>query len=237
MAACRPRACCPRSCCCYPVGSPAPPLRSWLGLSVTLIRESTGNESISETEAQLFALATVPVQEEWLEQGESFFFSWKLKSHFSQSAIHYEVSSISGMKLREQGTSETSTTGKKWENFVLVFRLGPKSLTKRRHFRCSETSAAARTGGRTRPPLAQTEKIRFLQRPDEIQRNERCRVVWTRLDQRGALTTGGRGTFARRRREGRRARAAGTRWVGAAPEVLVGGDGGGEAESREGRGA
>lgn len=26
-------------------------------------------------------------------------------------------------------------------------------------------------------------------------------------------------------------------WVGAAPEVLVGGDGGGEAESREGRGA
>jgi len=95
-----------------------------------------------------------------------------------------------------------------------------------------------------RPPLCPGRRgSGFLQRRDEIEPEGKMQSrVWTRLDQRrgGALTTGGKGAgrsrvaAARDAGHGPRARGGGRLVGGAAPEeVLVGGDGGGEAESRE----
>jgi hypothetical protein len=250
VAACRPRACCPRSCCCcccYRAGYPAPPLRSWLRLSVTLlvVRESTGNESISEVPfvwfmkcnvgGATFALATVvPCARRMVRAGgiEWVFFIWKVKIHFYQSTIHNEVSSISGMESREQGASERKETGKFYSGVLIGSKRDDQTtpfpllgdLCGSPNGRENTSSAAPAEGDPVSPATRRNPTERKMQ------------SHLTRLDHGGALTTGERDVRAPPPR--------GTPGAGGGclepPEVLVGSDGGGdgdgEAESREGRG-
>lgn len=113
-------------------------------------------------------------------------------------------------------------------------------MTKRRHFRCSKTYAAARTGGRTRPPLTLPKKIQFLQRQ---RRNPTERQMQSRVDEiRSEKGAHHRATGRSRvNAEGRRVQTADTRGGGGGGGrrrcwwVAMGvGRGGGE---REGQGA
>jgi hypothetical protein len=82
-----------------------------------------------------------------LEQGESISFLGNLKSIYLNPASIMRSRALVNEIKETGGASETSTTGEKRENVILMFWLGAKEMTKRRHFRCSKTYAAARTGG------------------------------------------------------------------------------------------